>query len=151
MNKITAAGTVLAGLLTGLMCAAAANAECTYPKAPTGLPDGATATQDEMVDGMKAIKDYNNAVTTYLNCLETEMNTRIEAAGPDAPAEQVEQIKAIHTKRHNAAVEELESNAARFNEQVKVYKARENKDKKKTSSLGIDYSQMIGMVLDKIT
>jgi hypothetical protein len=127
MNKITAAGTVLAGLL---MAAAAANAECTYPKAPTGLPDGATATQDEMVNGMKAIKDYNNAVTTYLNCLETEMNTRIEAAGPDAPAEQVEQIKAIHTKRHNAAVEELESNAARFNEQVKVYKARENKDKK---------------------
>ena len=50
------------------------------------------------------------------------MNTRIEAAGPDAPADQLEQIKAIHTKRHNAAVEELESTAARFNEQVKVYK-----------------------------
>lgn len=126
MNKITAAGTVLAGLLA----MSAVNAECTYPKAPTGLPDGATATQDEMVNGMKTIKEYNNAVTTYLNCLETEMNTRIEAAGPDAPPEQVEQIKAIHTKRHNAAVEELEANASRFNEQVKVYKARENKGKK---------------------
>lgn len=125
MNKITAAGTVLAGVLA----LATANADCTYPKAPTGLPDGATATQDEMVEGMKTIKEYNNQVTTYLNCLETEMNARIEAAGPDAPADQVEQIKAIHTKRHNAAVEELESNAARFNEQVKVYKARE-KDKK---------------------
>jgi hypothetical protein len=123
MNKITAAGTVLAGLLA----VAAANAECTYPKAPTGLPDGATATEDEMVSGMKAIKEYNAAVTTYLSCLESEMATRIEAAGPDAPAEQVEQIKAIHTKRHNAAVEELESNAARFNEQVKVYKNRDKK------------------------
>lgn len=130
MNKITAAGTVLAGLLM----VAAANAECTYPKAPTGLPDGATATADEMVKGMQAIKEYNNQVTTYLNCLETEMNTRVEAAGPDAPAEQVEQIKAIHNKRHNAAVEELEANAARFNEQVKVYKARENKDKDKKKS-----------------
>jgi hypothetical protein len=129
MNKMTAAG-MLAGLL---MAGVAAHAECTYPKAPTGLPDGATATQDEMLNGMNAIKEYNNQVTTYLNCLETEMNTRIEAAGPDAPADQVEQIKAIHTKRHNAAVEELEANAARFNEQVKVYKAREgkNKDKKK--------------------
>lgn len=125
MNKITAAGTVLAGLLA----MATASADCTYPKAPTGLPDGATATQDEMVEGMKQIKEYNNQVTAYLNCLETEMNARIEAAGADAPAEQVEQIKAIHTKRHNAAVEELESNASRFNEQVKVYKARE-KDKK---------------------
>jgi hypothetical protein len=76
---------------------------------------------------MKTIKEYNAAVTSYLECLETEMNTRIEAAGADAPADQVEQIKAIHTKRHNAAVEELESTASRFNEQVKVYKAREKK------------------------
>lgn len=123
MTKITLAGALLAGLLT----AAAANADCSYPKSPAGLPDGATATQDQMVDGMKAIKEYNASVTSYLECLETEMNTRIESAGADAPAEQVEQIKAIHTKRHNAAVEELESTASRFNEQVKVYKAREKK------------------------
>lgn len=123
MTKTIVAGTLLAGLLA----TAAASAECSYPKAPSGLPDGATATQDQMVEGMKTIKEYNTQVTGYLNCLETEMNTRIEAAGPDAPADQVEQIKAIHNKRHNAAVEELESNAARFNEQVKVYKAREKK------------------------
>jgi hypothetical protein len=123
MNKITITGTLLAGLLA----VATASAECSYPKSPSGLPDGATATQDEMVSGMKAIKEYNSAVTAYLSCLESEMNTRIEAAGPDAPADQVEQIKAIHTKRHNAAVEELESTAARFNEQVKVFKGREKK------------------------
>jgi hypothetical protein len=123
MNKITITGTLLAGLLA----VATASAECSYPKSPSGLPDGATATQDEMVGGMKAIKEYNSAVTAYLSCLESEMNTRIEAAGPDAPADQLEQIKAIHTKRHNAAVEELESTAARFNEQVKVFKGREKK------------------------
>ncbi len=122
MNKTIITVALLASLVAG-----AASAECSYPKAPTGLPDGATATQDQMVVGMKAIKEYNAQVTTYLNCLESEMNTRIEAAGPDAPADQVEQIKAIHTKRHNAAVEELESTAARFNEQVKVFKAREKK------------------------
>lgn len=122
MNKTIIAGTALAGLLA----VAATHAECSYPKAPSDLPDGATATQEEMVGGMKVIKEYNNQVTEYLACLETEMNTRIEAAG-DAPDDQVEQIKAIHTKRHNAAVEELEANAARFNEQVKVYKAREKK------------------------
>lgn len=127
MIKTTLTATLLASLLTGLLTAAAASAECSYPKAPSGLPDGSTATQEEMVGGMKAIKEYNAAVTAYLGCLETEMNTRIEAAGPDAPADQIEQIKAIHTKRHNAAVEELESNAARFNEQVKVYKGREKK------------------------
>lgn len=117
---------IVSGLmLAGLLAAGAANADCVYPKAPASTPDGATATQEEMVSGMKAVKEYNAQVTEYLECLETEMATRIEAAGADAPADQVEQIKAIHNKRHNAAVEELEAHATRFNEQVKTYKERE--------------------------
>jgi hypothetical protein len=118
---------ILSGLALALMMASAANAECVYPKEPSNTPDGATATQDQMVEGMKAVKEYNAQVTAYLACLEQEMNARIEAAGPDAPAEQVEQIKAIHTKRHNAAVEALEQHAARFNEQVKTFKSRDKK------------------------
>jgi hypothetical protein len=118
---------ILSGLALGLLLAGAANAECTYPKEPANTPDGATATQEQMVEGMKSVKEYNGAVTAYLSCLEQEMATRVEAAGPDAPAEQIEQIKAIHTKRHNAAVEALESHAARFNEQVKAFKSREKK------------------------
>ena len=122
---------ILSGLALGLLMAAAANAECTYPKEPANMPDGATATQDQMVEGMKAVKEYNTLVTNYLSCLEQEMNARVEAAGPDAPADQIEQIKAIHNKRHNAAVDALEQQAARFNEQVKVFKARDkDKDKK---------------------
>lgn len=117
-------------VLAALMGASLANAECVYPKAPAGIPDGATATEQEMVDGMKAVKAYNNEVTAYLSCLDMEMQARIDAAGAEAPADQVAQIKAIQAKRHNAAVEELESHAARFNEQVKLYKARD-KDKAK--------------------
>ena len=113
--------------LAGLLACSAAGAECVYPRAPSNMPDGATATEEQMVGGMKAVKEYNGQVSAYLSCLEMEMNARIEAAGPDAPADQVAQIKAIHTKRHNAAVEELEAHAARFNEQVKAFKAREKK------------------------
>ena len=119
---------LVSGLLfAGLLAAGSAGAECVYPKAPSNMPDGATATQEQMVAGMKAVKEYNGQVTEYLGCLEKEMNARVEAAGPDAPADQIEQIKAIHNKRHNAAVEELEAHAARFNEQVKTYKARDKK------------------------
>lgn len=118
---------ILSGLALGLLMAGAAQADCSYPKEPANTPDGATATQEQMVEGMKAVKEYNNQVSAYLGCLEQEMNARVEAAGPDAPAEQIEQIKAIHTKRHNAAVEALEQQAARFNEQVKTFKAREKK------------------------
>jgi hypothetical protein len=118
---------MLCGLALTTFLATAAQAECNYPKSPSNLPDGNTATQEQMVEGMKTVKEYNGAVTAYLACLEQEMNARVEAAGPDAPAEQLEQIKAIHNKRHNAAVDELEQTAARFNEQVKTFKARDKK------------------------
>jgi hypothetical protein len=78
-----------------------------------------------MVAGMQAVKDYNQRVSGYLECLEKEMNERLAAAGPEAPPDQIAQIKAIHSKRHNAAVDELEAHAARFNEQVKAYKGRD--------------------------
>ena len=114
-------------VLTGLLASGLAQAECIYPKAPASMPDGATATEQEMIDGMKAVKEYNTQVTAYLNCLDMEMQARIDAAGAEAPPDQIAQIKAIQAKRHNAAVEELESHANRFNEQVKLYKARSKK------------------------
>ena len=118
---------ILSGLALATLMAGAATADCVYPKEPGNTPDGNTATQEQMVEGMKAVKEYNGQVTAYLDCLQKEQDARIEAAGPDAPAEQIEQIKAIHTKRHNAAVEALEQHAARFNEQVKTFKSRDKK------------------------
>jgi hypothetical protein len=115
-----------------LLSVGAVNAECIYPQAPSDLPNGATASEQEMVAGMKSIKEYNAQVTAYLSCLDMKMETDIAAAGTDAPADQVAQIKAINAKRHNAAVDELEANAARFNEQVKAFKTRD-KDKPKKS------------------
>lgn len=120
MNMRIVSGFMLAGLLS----MAVANGECLYPQAPDNNPNGATATEEEMIEAMTAIKAYNNEVTAYLNCLEMEMNARLEAAGADAPKSQLASIRAIHSKRHNAAVEELEAHAARFNEQVQIYKTR---------------------------
>ncbi|HEU4604320.1 MAG TPA: hypothetical protein VFS24_20260 [Steroidobacteraceae bacterium] len=121
MSKRMIGGFVVAGLLL----AGAAQADCVYPKAPANSPDGRTATKDEMVAGMRAVKEYNAAVAAYQNCLDQESNARVEALGPSATKEQVEQIKAIYQKRMDAAAQELESNAALFNEQVKVFKARD--------------------------
>jgi hypothetical protein len=58
-----------------------------------------------------------------------QMQTDITAAGAEAPPETVAQIKGIAAKRHNAAIEALEAHAARFNEQVKAYKARDKEKK----------------------
>ncbi|MET0988769.1 MAG: hypothetical protein ABW034_25555 [Steroidobacteraceae bacterium] len=101
-----------------------AQAECTYPQAPAALPDGKTATEAEMVEGMKAVKAYDKAVNDYLACLDNEKQSTLSSMGPDAPKDQVQQINAIHSKKYNAAVQELEQRAANFNEQVRAYKER---------------------------
>ena len=61
-----------------LVAAQASSAACTYPKAPTQIPDGATATLAEMVDGQKAVKQFTVDMDTYLKC--------VDEAHPPAPA-----------------------------------------------------------------
>src|SRR5262245_57295133 len=116
-------------VLAGTLVSGFAAADCVYPKAPASIPNGKTATEEEMMTGMRAIKEYNTQVTAYINCLDMQMQTDIAAAGADAPPETVAQIKSINTKRHDAAVDELQAHAARFNEQVKLFKARDKEKK----------------------
>jgi len=98
--------------------AATAQAECACPKAPDSIPDGKTASEPEMVAAMQAFKTYNEAVNAFGACLEEE--TKSKSAG----TAQLMQLKTMQTKKHNAALVELQSKAKLFNEQVRVFKAR---------------------------
>ena len=97
---------------------ATAQAECAFPKAPATIPDGKTASEPEMVAAMQAFKAYNDEVTAFGACLEEE--TKSKAAG----TAQLMQLKTMQTKKHNAAIDELQAKAKLFNEQVRVFKAR---------------------------
>ena len=98
--------------------AANAQAECAFPKAPASIPDGKTASEPEMVAAMTAFKAYNDEVTAFGACLEEE--TKSKASG----TAQLMQLKTMQTKKHNAAIDELQAKAKLFNEQVRVFKAR---------------------------
>ena len=106
------------------VAATAAYAECPYPQAPTKLPDGASATMQEMVDGQAAVKGYDKAINDYLTCIDKELDDAIAKAGKDLKPEQKKHMQELEAQKHNAAIDELQSLATRFNEQVKVYKAR---------------------------
>jgi hypothetical protein len=95
-----------------------AQADCVFPKAPASVPDGKTATEAEMVSAMAAFKAYNEEVQAFGACLDGE--TKAKAAG----TAQLMQLKTMQTKKLNAAVEELQSKAKLFNEQVRAFKAR---------------------------
>jgi hypothetical protein len=96
----------------------AAHADCTFPKAPAGMPDGKNASEAEMIEAMRAFKAYNEEVTAFASCLDQE--TKNKAAG----TAQLMQLKTLQMKKHNAAVDELQAKAKLFNEQVRLFKAR---------------------------
>jgi hypothetical protein len=102
----------------------AAYADCTYPRPPAKLPDGATATRDEMVAANKQVKQYNTDMTAYLDCLKGEYDGTTAKLPADATEEAKKQLAEKYAQKNDAAVEEVSSVAARFNEQLRVFKAK---------------------------
>ncbi|HET9863923.1 MAG TPA: hypothetical protein VFP37_10805 [Steroidobacteraceae bacterium] len=72
---------------------------CEKPSSPTTIPDGKTASKEEMLAAKKAIDAFKLAMEEYMGCERS--NTKIESA---------------HA--------ELEKVADRFNEQVRAFKAK---------------------------
>ena len=103
---------------------AAAYADCPYPQAPTKIPDGATATLEDMVAGQKAVGSYQKAINDYTACIDKELDDAIAKGGDKLKPAQKADMQRVEAQKHNAAVDQLQAVADRFNEQVKVYKAR---------------------------
>jgi hypothetical protein len=104
-------------------------ADCPYPPAPDKLPDGATATLEDMLAGQKAVKAYQKAIDDYVACIDKELDAAITKAGDQLKPAQKADMQHVEAQKHNAAIDQEQSVADRFNEQVKVFKAR-NADKK---------------------
>jgi opacity protein-like surface antigen len=122
MKSLLAAAAVAAALL-----APAAYADCTYPQAPTNLPDGNTATLKEMLAAMQQVSAYNKEMTAYLSCIKLERDSRVAAAGATLTKQQKQELEAIEIQKNNAAVDQLHAVADQFNAQVKIFKARDKK------------------------
>jgi hypothetical protein len=112
-------------LLFAIGSAAHAQADCTYPRAPTSIPDGATASKDEMIAGKNEVSRYNNEMTAYLDCIKLEIQglPKDSKMSKDDKAKAAEQEKVL-TQKNNAAVDELNAVVGRFNEQLKIWKAK---------------------------
>jgi phage-related tail protein len=120
---------LLAMALGAALSFGVAYADCTYPAAPAKLPDGASATLEEMVAGQKAVKDYDKSIKDYVDCIDKEVDDKIAKAGDKLKPEQKADMQKVEAQKHNAAIDQLQSVADRFNEQVKVFKAKQG-DKK---------------------
>src|SRR5262245_10098945 len=135
MKVSLALGATTALAAVAALAAVPAFADCSYPAAPDHLPDGNTATIQEMVDGQKTVKADNDRMNANLNCLKREHDDAVTKLAPAAGAKQTDDEKkamddrkkamdAIEIQKHNAAIDQLQSVADRFNEQVRVFKKK---------------------------
>ena len=112
--------------LTLLAATASAKATCVYPRAPEQIPDCAKATYEEMVAGQKAVQQFNADITAYNTCLDMEMQA-FETSG-EYDETRLAELRAMQAKKNNAAVDEVQAVADRFNEQLRIFKARDKQD-----------------------
>ncbi len=92
-----------------------AQAACDYPQ-KIKLPDGKSATQEEITAASAAVKKYLADMEAYTGCIDAEF-----AALP--LEQQTPELKTMHVQKYNAAVDAMEAEALEFNEQLRAFKA----------------------------
>jgi hypothetical protein len=109
---------------TVLFAAPAFGLACEYPERPT-LPDGSTASKDEMIAAQSAVKAFLASVDEYLNCIEQEEKDAV-AAMDDPDEETIKRRDELLSKRFDAANEEKFLFGEKWNQQVRAYNAQKS-------------------------
>ena len=96
---------------------------CDYPAPPKTLPDGATATKEEMLAGVKVISAYQEKMTGYLLCIEADQVVTMQMLADD-DEDGKDRSKSNFDKKYNAAVEDQTKTVEQFNLEIRTDKAR---------------------------
>ena len=109
-------------LSVSLLFAAQSALSCDYPQRVL-VPNGNTATKEEMIAGQRGVKKYVADMEIYLECIVQEEKAARDAIGA-IEADQEQEREDMLNKKYNAAVDEMERLAAQFNAEVQAYKAK---------------------------
>jgi hypothetical protein len=93
-------------------------ADCTPPSDSLVIPKGTEATKDEMVAAQTAVKALNDAVRVYADCLKQEEDAKVAAGGDKV------KLHNTYAKLNNDQVAKLQQVAARFNQELHAYLAK---------------------------
>ena len=108
-------GTMIA--VTILIFSGAALADCPKPPRAPQMPQGATATDDDMKHGREALQNYVNILQDYQKCMEAQ----IKNAPPDTKPE----VKQQWAANADAAIDAAHEIADVYSIQLRAYKARQ--------------------------
>ena len=109
-------------VIGGLLALAAPLAfACEFPQRPS-IPDGSTASKDDMLAAKADISDYLAGVDEYLSCLENSESEAV-AAMENPDQDELRRRDEMLTKKFDAANDEKALVGEEFNQQVRAYNA----------------------------
>ena len=101
---------------------------CDKPEAPT-LPDGAAASEAQMIDAQQAVKQYLKLGDVYLKCLENVDRAALAEAQKSGDANAVaaaQQASKARLVDYNGTVDAMQATGDQFNTQIKRFKAAQH-------------------------
>src|SRR5471030_786915 len=117
MRKLVPGGAIAVIVLLMFFTSSTANAACTLPPRAPQMPQGASASDEEMKAGRERLQTYVNILQTYQKCMEDQ----IKNAPPDTKPE-VKQQWAVNA---DAAVDAAHEIADVYAIQLRAFKARQ--------------------------
>jgi hypothetical protein len=95
---------------------------CDYPERPF-IPDGATASKEELLAAKDGVQTFLASVDEYLQCVDLEEQAALASMDEPTPEEQAERDKSLNRK-FDAANEEKAMVGEQFNQQVRAYNGK---------------------------
>ena len=126
MKRLIGAFVLTLGLSAGPVLAD----DCTHPGDAPSVPNGAEASQSEMIAAATAVKQFNADTTAYLECMDAKdadmaaLQSQYEKQKNKEEAKKVVANRKERLEKRNAAFESLDKTANEFNEAVRDYKAK---------------------------
>jgi hypothetical protein len=115
-NALSAAALVGLVAIPALIAFPVNAADCVQPGTAPVIPDGTTATVDQLKTAHTAVQSYVNALQSYQDCVEA----KIKMAPKGTKAEDLQKLR----DSGNAAIDQAKQLSDNYAAQVKVFKAR---------------------------
>ncbi len=115
--RIVLPAVTAAVFLVAIFSAPFAGAECPKPPPAPEMPQGATASEDDMRAGHDALQKYVNALQVYETCYRNLLH--------DAPPDTKDDTKAVWLAKANLANDKAHEIADVYSIQLRAFRARQ--------------------------
>ena len=103
--------------------ASSALQDCARATAPS-VPDGATASREQMTAARSDFQAYDQATNSYVQCVDAAIErVARQYAGVDSPAE-LKSLQAFGRGAHDTAIDQEQAVADQLNAQIRTYRAK---------------------------